>query len=90
MWLLSVMKYFIIHLHLRHDAGNAESASLDARLAAVKLGDGFSIADSALGRSSVASVTTAGVTQFSEVSLINDSYCLSQFYNSNIPFLGCV
>ena len=47
---------------------------MDARLAAVKLGDGFSIADSALGRSSVASVTTAGVTQFSEVSLINDSY----------------
>ena len=46
---------------------------MDARLAAVKLGDGFSIADSALGRSSVASVTTAGVTQFSEVSLINDS-----------------
>ena len=46
---------------------------MDARLAAVKLGDGFSIADSALGGSSVASVTTAGVTQFSEVSLINDS-----------------
>ena len=46
---------------------------MDARLAAVKLGDGSSIADSALGRSSVASVTTAGVTQFSEVSLINDS-----------------
>ena len=46
---------------------------MDARLAAVKVGDGFSIADSALGRSSVASVTTAGVTQFSEVSLINDS-----------------
>ena len=44
---------------------------MDARLAAVKLGDGFS--DSALGRSSVASVTTAGVTQFSEVRLINDS-----------------
>ena len=50
---------------------------MDARLAAVKLGDGFSIADSALGKSSVASVTTAGVTQFSEVSLVNDfSYFL--------------
>ena len=46
---------------------------MNARLAGVKLGDGFSIADSALGRSCVASVTTAGVTQFSEVSLINDS-----------------
>ena len=67
------MKYFIIHYHLHHDADNAELACLDAQLAAMKLGDGFSIADSALGRSSVASVTTAGVTQFSEVSLINDS-----------------
>ena len=56
--------------------GNTELASLDAGLAAVKLDDGLSIADSALGKSSVASVTTAGVTQFSEVSLItNSAYC---------------
>ena len=42
-------------------------------LAVGKPGDTFSIsADSALGRSSVITGTTAGVTQFSEVSQITD------------------
>ena len=46
-------------------------------LAVGKPDDGFSIADSALGTRSVVSVTTAGVTQFSEVSQISDCYWLS-------------
>ena len=69
----------IIYLHLHHDLGNAVLAFAYAGLAVVKPDD-FSIADSALGKSSVASVTTARVTQFSEVSLVNNSsYCLGHF-----------
>ena len=46
-----------------------------ARLAVGKPGDTVSIsADSALGRSSVITGTTAGVTQFSEVGHITDCY----------------
>ena len=48
-----------------------------AGLAVGKPGDTASIsADSALGRSSVITGTTAGVTQFSEVSQITDCYCM--------------
>ena len=54
--------------------GDAESASMAA---VGKPDDGFSIADSALGTRSVVSVTTAGVTQFSEVSQISGCYWLS-------------
>ena len=54
--------------------GDAESASMAAGLAVGKPDDGFSIADSALGTRSVVSVTTAGVTQFSEVSQISNCY----------------
>ena len=51
-----------------------------AGLAMDKLGDTFSIsADSAIGRSSVITGTTAGVTQFSEVSQIIDCYWSSLF-----------
>ena len=48
--------------------GDAESASMATGLAVGKPGNTFSIADSALGRSSIVTGTTAGVTQFSEVS----------------------
>ena len=52
---------------------DAELSSVAAGLAVGKHGDTFSIsADSALGRSSVITDTTAGVTQFSEVSQITD------------------
>ena len=44
-----------------------------AGLTVGKPDDRFSIADSALGRSSVVSMTTAGVTEFSEVSQITDT-----------------
>ena len=45
-----------------------------------KPGDTFSIsADSAIERSSVITGTTAGVTQFSEVSQITDCYWCSLF-----------
>ena len=51
-------------------------SSIAAGLAVGKPGDTFSIsADSALGKSSVITGTTAGVTQFSEVSQITDWYC---------------
>ena len=61
--------------------GDAELSSMAAGLAMAvgKPGDTFSIADSALGRSSVITGTTAGVTQFSEVSQITDCYCSSLF-----------
>ena len=59
--------------------GDAELSSMAAGLAVGKPGDTFSIADSALGRSSVITGTTAGVTQFSEVSQITDCYCSSLF-----------
>jgi hypothetical protein len=53
--------------------GDAELSSVAAGLAVGKPGDTASIsADSALGRSSVITGTTAGVTQFSEVSQITD------------------
>ena len=59
-------------------AGNVESVPVQSAgygLAVGKPGDTFSIsADSALGKSSVISGTTARVTQFSEVSLITDFY----------------
>ena len=55
--------------------GDAELSSMAAGLAMGKPGDTASIsADSALGRSSVITGTTAGVTQFSEVSQITDCY----------------
>jgi hypothetical protein len=53
--------------------GDAELSSMAAGLAVGKPGDTASIsADSALGRSSVITGTTAGVTHFSEVSQITD------------------
>ena len=53
--------------------GDAELSSMVAGLAVGKPGDTASIsADSALGRSSVITGTTAGVTQFSEVSQVTD------------------
>ena len=59
--------------------GDAELSSLVAGLAVGKPLDSLSLmTDSALGRSTLAaSVTTAGVTQFSEVSLSNDYRWLS-------------
>ena len=52
---------------------DGELSSMAAGLAEGKPGDTFSIsADSALGRSSVITGTTAGVTRFSEVSQITD------------------
>ena len=50
--------------------GDAELAFMVAGLAVEKVGDTLSISDSALGESSVISGTTAGVTQFSEVSQV--------------------
>ena len=50
----------------------AELSSMAAELAVGKLGDTFSSTDSALGKSSVITSTTAGATQFSEVSYIID------------------
>ena len=47
--------------------GDAELASMAAGLAVGEPKDAPSVADSAIGRSSVVSGTTAGVTQFSEV-----------------------
>ena len=61
-----------IHLVFYITTGDAELSSMAAGQAVGKLGDTFSIADSALGRSSVITGTTAGVTQFSEVSQITD------------------
>ena len=53
--------------------GDCGLSSMAAGLTVGKPGDTFSIsADSALGRSSVITGTTAGVTQFSEVSEITD------------------
>ena len=60
----------MIHSPSLTSPGDAESASLEA--VHVKASDSFSIADSALGGSSAVSLTTAGVTQFSEVRLNND------------------
>ena len=55
--------------------GDTELSSMVAGLAVGKPGDTASIsADSALGRSSVITGTTAGVTQSSEVSQITDCY----------------
>ena len=55
--------------------GNTELLSMAAGLAVGKPGDTASIsADSALGRSSVVTGTTAGMTQLSEVSQITDCY----------------
>ena len=51
--------------------GDTELSSMAAGLAVDKPGD---TADSALGRSSIITGTTAGVTQFSEVSQITDCY----------------
>ena len=60
--------------------GDSELSSMAAGLAVGKPGDPASIsADSALGRSSVITGTTAGVTQFSEVSQITDCYWSSLF-----------
>ena len=65
--------------------GDVELSSMVAGLAVGKPGDTTSIsADSALGRSSVITGTTAGVTQFSEVSQITDWAVLM----SHIPFPG--
>ena len=58
--------------------GDAELSSMAAGLAVGKPGDTFGT-DSALGRSSVITGTTAGVTQFSEVSQITDCYWSSLF-----------
>ena len=67
--------------------GDAELSSMAAGLAVGKPGDTFSVsADSALGRSSVITGTTAGVTQFSEVSKITDCYWSSLI--SHILFPG--
>ena len=72
--------------------GDAESSSaMAAGLAVGKPGDTASIgADSALGRSSVITGTTAGVTQFSEVSQITDCYIILVWavLMSHIPFPG--
>ena len=57
-------------------AGDAELASMAAGLTLGKPDDRLSLADSALGGSSVASITTGGVTQLSEVSQISDCYWL--------------
>lgn len=51
-------------------SGDVELASMAAGLVVEKAGDTLSVSDSALGESSVISGTTAGVTQFSEVSQI--------------------
>ena len=63
--------------------GDTESVAVQSaryRLAEGKPEDTFSIsADSALERSSVITGTTAGVTQFSEVSQITDCYWSSLF-----------
>ena len=66
--------------NLLYDIGDAELASIAAGLAVGEPKDAPSIADSAIGRSSIVSGTTAGVTQFSEVSLINIS-CTSYLIN---------
>ena len=58
--------------------GDAELASIAAGLTVEKAGrDTLSISDSALGESSVISGTTAGVTQFSEVSKITVTLILT-------------
>ena len=60
--------------------GDVELSSMAAGLAVGKPRDTVSIsADSALGRSSVITGTTAGVTQFSEVSKITDC-CWSRLF----------
>ena len=65
----------MIFITLTVTIGDAELSSMVAGLAVGKPGDTASIsADSALGRSSVITGTTAGVTQFSEVSQITDCY----------------
>ena len=79
--------WFMIHSPSLTSPGDAESASLAA--VHVKASDSFSIADSALGGSSAVSLTTAGVTQFSEVRLIMTDNCQAP-YNSNILFIGSV
>ena len=69
--------------HIFSPTGDAESIAVhvaEYRLGVGKPGDTFSVsADSALGRSSVITGTTAGVTQFSEVSQITDCYWCSLF-----------
>ena len=63
--------------------GDAELSSMAAGLA---VGKPESVsADSALGRSSVITGTTAGVTQLSEVSQITDCYW-SSLVCSNVPY----
>ena len=72
-----------IQYHIFSPTGDAESTTVHAaeyQLGVGKPGDTFSVsADSALGRSSIITGTTAGVTQFSEVSQITDCYWCSLF-----------
>ena len=74
-----IRNHFLLITTSFFPSGDAESAVVvqGARygLAVGKPGDTASIsADSALGRSSVITGTTAGVTQFSEVSQVTDCY----------------
>ena len=64
-------------LYLYHTLSSPVDAKSAAGLAVGKLDDGFTTADSALGTRSVVSSTTAGMTQFSEVSQISGCYWLS-------------
>ena len=67
--------FFHICYDLTVTIDDAELSSMAVGLAVGKPGDTASIsADSALGRSSVITGTTAGVTQLSEVSQITDCY----------------
>ena len=68
----NVVRGWFVRLHFSlPSSGDTELAFMAARLAVGKSGDGFSISDSALGTRSLVSFTTAGVTQFSEVSQIS-------------------
>ena len=66
----SILPYFSAILSELLFLGNAELASIADRLAVLKSVGAPSVPDSAIsiGRSSVITATTAGVTQFSEVS----------------------
>ena len=73
--LLQILDTPLTSLIFHITIGDAELSFMAAGLAVGKSGDTASIsADSAQGRSSVITGTTAGVTQFSEVSQITDSY----------------
>ena len=71
--------------------GDAELASIAAGLTVEKAGqDTLSISDSALGESSVISGTTAGVTQFSEVSKITVTLILAIHSAAYTRYIHCL